>query len=190
MSTVEHCCRLLLTIPRVTNANRISWSDSVKTVAEIVACILTSQNQVSFIKELCAKSKTNWQIWRKFCHGKNSADKDWYSLQELLTEMKISWNVVGVKNKEEKISPIPHTPLVVVAGSVTPIKPIPPPTTVIAKSGEFAKSNVKTIRKTSTDQDGNFVITTISTRTVLMGTDEYKALVIKAFNKTPDSVAV
>jgi hypothetical protein len=83
MSTVEHCCRLLMTIPRVTNANRISWSDSVGTVAEIVACILTSKNQASFIKELSAKSKTNWQVFRKFCLGQNSSGKEW-SLERFL----------------------------------------------------------------------------------------------------------
>jgi hypothetical protein len=120
-------------------------------------------------------------------------------LRKILTEMNCGWNTLltvhrSAKNVETTISSssseIPHTPLAVVSGAVIPINPIPPAPAIVAKSGEFARTNVKTIRKTSTDADGNFVITTISTRTVLMGTDEYKALVIKAFAKTSDSVAV
>jgi len=202
MSNVSDVCELIVTIPRI--GNRISWSDHPRTIALIVKAILGSSNETKFIKEVCAKTGVNWQALRKFCFGLGTSHKPWPDLRKILSDMGVVWNKTHEENKtlsesESKSEPvpvirttieenIPHIPLAVVAGKVVSIKPDPPPSVIVAKPGNFAKSGSKTVRKIAPDENGNFVITTITTRTVYQGSGpEYTAILLKAFNKSPSS---
>ena len=118
---------------------------------------------------------------------------EWSELREELTKLGVSWlGKPEIETKVEKTEPIirrqgeiiPHTPVVMESsGNVIPINPIPPPTTMVAQPGDFAKNTKHSVTQTDVDNDGNFVITTSIVRVVKVGTPEYIVMVKLAFQK-------
>ena len=121
-------------------------------------------------------------------------------LQERGVDPVVGWLGKNEKNKVETTEKpiirrqgevIPHTPVVMESsGKVIPITPIPPPTAMVAQSGEFAKNTKHSVTQTDVDNDGNFVITTSTVRIVKVGTPEYISMVKLAFQKKNKAEAV
>lgn len=201
--------KLFTSIPRL-NVRSISWASSPAIVARIVADILsTTEMPVRKVhcgslpiprnvrmRAIAEKLNVHESTFRFFASGFKVGSKvPWVELRNELTKLGVNWLGKAEETKIETTEKpiirrqgevvVPHTPVVMESsGNVVAITPIPPPSAMAAKPGDFAKREISAKTQTRMIENGDLEVTTTTTtiRVVKMGSPEYIVLLRATVN--------